>query len=358
MNLTILHVAYAHARVANDNAGGAEQVLGSLDQASVRAGLRSLVIAREGSAVAGELIPVPQTDGPLEEWQTWHHAHEHHRAAIKRALREFPIDLIHMHGLNFDHYLPADVIVPVLVTLHLPPSWYGTSKLPPLQQRRIYFNCVSRSQRSACPADMHIAATIQNGVPLDRFSARHRKRHFALVLARICPEKGVHAAMNAARRARMPLLIGGQVFPSRTHCEYFNEVIARRLSRTRRFIGPLRGARKARLLSNARCLLVPSLVPETSSLVAMEALASGTPVIAFRSGALTEIIEHGRTGFIVDNERQMADAIAAAATLDPAACRAAAESRFSVERMADEYFALYRRLIDTSKQTAGLEHAA
>lgn len=242
MSLTILHVAYAHARVVNDNAGGAEQVLGWLDQASVRAGLRSLVIAREGSCVAGQLIAVPQTDGPLEEWQTWHRAHENHRAAIKHALREFPIDLIHMHGLNFDHYLPRDVTVPVLVTLHLPPSWYGTTKFQPLEPRRIYFNCVSESQRRACPEQVEVAATIQNGVPLERFRVRRRKRAFALILARICREKGVHVAMDAARRARTPLLIGGEIFPSRTHCDYFNEVIARRLSRTRRFIGPLRGA--------------------------------------------------------------------------------------------------------------------
>jgi hypothetical protein len=71
MKVTILHVAYAHARVADDNSGGAEQVLRWLDQASVRAGICSLVIAREGSCVAGQLIPVPKTDGPLEEWQAW-----------------------------------------------------------------------------------------------------------------------------------------------------------------------------------------------------------------------------------------------------------------------------------------------
>src|SRR5689334_14368807 len=117
-----------------------------------------------------------------------------------------------------------------------------------------------------------------------------------------------------------------------------------RLDRQRKFHGSVGMEQKRRLLTGARCLLVPSLVAETSSLVAMEALACGTPVIAFRSGALPEIVEHGRTGFLVNDERQMADAIAAVGTLDPAACREIAGRRFSLEKMVDAYFAIYRSL--------------
>jgi hypothetical protein len=103
-------------------------------------------------------------------------------------------------------------------------------------------------------------------------------------------------------------------------------------------------ARKRRLLAAARCLVVPSLVAETSSLVAMEALASGTPVIAFRSGALPEIVEDGRTGFLVDGVAEMADAMRRASEIDPEACRRAARERFTAERMCGEYLALYERL--------------
>jgi glycosyltransferase involved in cell wall biosynthesis len=91
-------------------------------------------------------------------------------------------------------------------------------------------------------------------------------------------------------------------------------------------------------------VLVPSLAPETSSLVAMEALACGTPVIAFPAGALPEIVEHGRTGFIVQGEAEMAEAIHAAARIEPEVCRAAARARFSLERTVERYFALYRQL--------------
>ncbi len=117
-----------------------------------------------------------------------------------------------------------------------------------------------------------------------------------------------------------------------------------RLDARRRFVGPAGFARKRRLLTAARCLLVPSLAPETSSLVAREALACGTPVIGFPHGALPDTIEHGRTGFLVDSVDGMADAIGLARGLDAALCRRVAAERFSLGRMTARYFALYRRL--------------
>jgi glycosyltransferase involved in cell wall biosynthesis len=112
----------------------------------------------------------------------------------------------------------------------------------------------------------------------------------------------------------------------------------------RRWIGPVAGRVKRRLLAAARCVLIPSLVAETSSLVAMEALASGTPVIAWRAGALPEIVDHGKTGYIVDDVAGMAEAIYKADSIDPEACRAAARQRFARPRMLESYLALYHSL--------------
>ena len=102
-----------------------------------------------------------------------------------------------------------------------------------------------------------------------------------MALGRICPEKGYHIALDAAARAGVPMVLAGEVFRYPAHEQYFRDEIAPRLDASRRFIGPVGLHRKRRLLSEARCLLAPSLAPETSSLVAMEALACGTPVIAF-----------------------------------------------------------------------------
>src|SRR5262249_39272931 len=152
-------------------------------------------------------------------------------------------------------------------------------------------------------------------------------------------------ALEAARRARVSALLAGEVFAYPAHEAYFRAEVRPRLGPTSRFLGPVCGARKRRLLAAARCLLVPSLVEETSSLVAIEALASGTPVVAFRAGALPEILEHGKTGFVVDGVEAMASAIAATDEIDPALCRRAAEERFSADRMIEAYLATYRRVL-------------
>jgi glycosyltransferase involved in cell wall biosynthesis len=139
--------------------------------------------------------------------------------------------------------------------------------------------------------------------------------------------------------------LAGEVFPYAAHRAYFEQEIAPRLDRMRRWAGPVTGEPKRRMLAAARCLLVPSLAPETSSLVAMEALASGTPVIAFPAGALPEIVEHGRTGFLVRSVAEMAAAIHQVSAIPPAACRRAAVRRFSAARMVRQYVWLYEQIL-------------
>src|ERR1043166_436111 len=123
MKLTVLSVAYPLAPVGPDAVGGAEQVLTHLDFALVRAGHRSIVVACEGSVTAGTLVPTPTAAGVLTDETRWR-VQQEHRAGIERALARWDIDLIHMHGIDFDRYLPPPG-VPALVTLHLPPSWYA-----------------------------------------------------------------------------------------------------------------------------------------------------------------------------------------------------------------------------------------
>jgi glycosyltransferase involved in cell wall biosynthesis len=355
VTLTVLSVAYPLAPVGPDAVGGAEQVLAQLDRALVAAGHRSIVIAQEGSRTTGTLVAVPAQGGVLDE-AAKQRAWDAHRQAIAAALRRWPVDLVHMHGIDFDAYLPAPG-VPVLATLHLPPAWYAERSLRPARPDT-WLHCVSETQHEACPKTPNLLAPIENGVPLDALSARHAKRSFALTLGRVCAEKGIHLAVEAAKRVDVPLVIAGEVFAYEAHRRYFAEEVQPRLDARRRFVGPVGFARKRRLLTAARCLLVPSLVPETSSLVAREALACGTPVIGFRNGALPETIEHGRTGFLVDSVEEMAAAIRLARDLDPGLCRIVAAQRFSLEAMTARYLDLYQRFARSPAASAALPGAA
>jgi glycosyltransferase involved in cell wall biosynthesis len=320
----------------------------------VRDGHRSVVIACDGSRAEGTLLKTALPLGPLDD-AVRAAAQERYRETIRFAMRRWDFDLVHMHSLDFHTYLPPEG-PPVLVTLHLPPDWYPAHAFRP-SRPDTWLHCVSASQSRNCPPSAALLPHIDNGVPLDAFQTRVSKRNFALALGRICPEKGFHLALDAAANAGIPLLVAGQVFPYREHQQYFDTEIAPRCAGAGgagRFIGPVGLVRKRRLLAAARCLLIPSLVPETSSLVAMEALASGTPVIAFPSGALPEIIEHGRTGFLVDGPREMARAIRQVDKIQPAACRAAARDRFSADRMIGQYLSLYERLARSgASRTAG-----
>lgn len=345
--LTVLSVAYPLAPTGPDAVGGAEQILTCLDRALAEAGHCSLVIACEGSRAFGTLLPTPAPpSGAVLDDQAKMQAWANHRAAIEQALETYPVDVVHLHGIDFGAYLPASD-VPVLATLHLPPSWYP-SEIWHLGRANTHLHAVSQSQHDACPPSaQNLLPQIPNGVPVAELSRhRHARRNFALTLGRVCPEKNLHTALDAGRIADVPVLVGGEVFPYETHLAYYHDVVVPRVDGHRfRFLGPVGFARKRRLLGAARCLLLPTLAPETSSLVAREALACGTPVVAFPSGAIPEAIEEGKTGFLANSTEEMARAIHACDTLDRDYCRQVARERFDLPQMINGYFEAYERIL-------------
>lgn len=343
MKLCILNIAYPFAPVRDDTAGGAEQVLLALDRALMNKGHNSIVLAQKGSAPSGKLLEIEIPGGIITD-EKKHNAYRIYSAEIRKALKDFHIDLIHMHGLDFHSYLPTEG-PPVLVTLHLPLAWYAEGVLAP-KRPNTFLHCVSHSQMKIFPgnAKLNFLPVIANGVPVQEFELHIRKRNYAVSLGRICPEKGFHIALNAARRTELPLFLAGEVFPYETHQRYFESEILPRLDSKRKFIGKIDFIRKRRLLSGAKCLLAPSSAPETSSLTAMESLACGTPVIAFPEGALADIVEDGRTGLLVRNEEEMVQAINEIPGIDPGECRKTARMRFSSECMIRSYFEIYEKI--------------
>ena len=350
--MTVLSVAYPLLPVGPDSAGGAEQILSLIERGLVDAGHRSIVIAAEGSKTAGELIEsfvaaAEITDDVRQEAQRLH------LSCIEKALEKYSIDLIHFHGLDFYSYLPRQT-VPMLATLHLPVSFYAAQIFT---DERVKLNCVSYAQANSVPGPTK-PPVVLNGVDIERYRDKSGEKEFLLVLTRVCPEKGVHIALEVAHRLDLCLIIAGPVHPFRDHQVYFSECVQPLLDEKRQYVGPVGVDTKAALLAGARCLLIPSLVAETSSLVAMEAISSGTPVIAFRAGALPEVVEHGETGFIVDYQDQMIEAVQHTHEISSQTCRSIAELRFDARRMVNDYLELYNRIFSATSVSARGRHLA
>ncbi len=235
MRLTVLSVAYPFAPVSADAVGGAEQILAAVDRALVGAGHRSIVLAAEGSAVSGELIAIAaprEIDGPARQ-----RAHAAVRAAMGSVLAG--VDVVHLHGVDFAEYLPPPG-PPVLATLHLPPEWYPPGALRP-DRPGTFPHAVSRNQdRVLRTLTNRALAPIPNGVPVAALAARHARRGFALSLGRLCPEKGQHLALDAARMAGIKLLIAGAVFGYPEHEAYVRREIRPRLDGVGRLLGAVR----------------------------------------------------------------------------------------------------------------------
>ncbi|HEX6908238.1 MAG TPA: glycosyltransferase family 4 protein [Terriglobales bacterium] len=346
--LRILYVAYPLLPVSEASAGGAEQMLRVTEGQMAQRGHCTLVAACNGSQPTGELLP---TGPALEQLDCLAERDAEHNARILQFLarRQPTHHRLHIiHDMSGTFWPQAAVLsLPVLATLHLPRSFYPPHMFENIPAN-VCFNCVSETQARSFAGVPRLLGVVRNGIELRRFPLVARKKGHLLWLGRFCQEKGAHLAIQAARRAGLALILAGQVYPFSYHRQYFEREIAPHLDdglpRVRLAEAPT-AAQKIRLLGHARAVLVPSLVEETSSLVAMEAAACGTPVIAFRRGALPEVVRHGITGFLVDSVEEMAQAVARLAEISPAACRRHAQENFSAARMADEYEQLYGRVL-------------
>lgn len=341
MRLTVLSVAYPFAPVGVHAVGGAEQVLSAIDRYLHREGHRSLVLGCEGSTAYGELYTVPLPEGVLDEARR-SELRARYRERLEALLATHHVDVVHMHGVDFADYVPR-VEVPTLVSLHLPLSFYrpgALASLPP----HVHLCCVSSVQRSGGTLGLSLLPDVENGVDLEVYRPHPRPGDYALMLSRLCPEKGVHLGLEAARAAGLPARVAGKVFSYADHERYFEQQVAPLLDADRVFLGSVALPEKAKLLARARCLMVPSLVDETSSLVSMEALACGTPVVAYWRGALPHVIENGVTGFLAYDVASLTEALRKVHTIDRKRCREAALARFSEREMCARYLQRYRTI--------------
>jgi glycosyltransferase involved in cell wall biosynthesis len=267
-------------------------------------------------------------------------------AQIEAAYDAFrDVDLIHDHTLLGPLWASTRPPGPLVVT-----TAHGalTESLAELYQRAsacVSIVAISRHQASCAP-EVPVAAVIHHGVDVQDVPVGRGDGGYLAFLGRMSPDKGVHRAIRIARRAGRRLLIAAKMWEP-TEYRYFEEQVEPLLGDDVEYLGQLRRADKFALLGGAEALLNPIRWAEPFGLVMVEALAAGTPVVSYREGAAPEIVDHGVTGFVCDDEDDMVACLSTVGELDRSRCRRVAEARFSTDRMIDDHLALYGRLLGT-----------
>ncbi|MGH2459618.1 MAG: glycosyltransferase family 4 protein [Chloroflexota bacterium] len=205
-----------------------------------------------------------------------------------------------------------------------------------------YYNTISLASKDGFP-DRGYLGVVYNGIDVESFPFTREKDDYLLFLGRLSLEKGTHVALQAARALGQRLVIAGKV--DRVDQGYFDSQVAPLLDDPKvSFVGEADAIRKRELFAGARCLLHPVSWPEPFGLVMAEAMACGTPVIAFGRGSIPEVVAHGETGFVVDSLDGMIDAVHHLGEIDPERCRSWVNERFSAEGMVSGYEELYARI--------------
>ena len=263
-----------------------------------------------------------------------------HVLAAYESLRD--VDLIHDHSvlgpIISDHYTD----LPVVTTIH----GELVGELRDIYERvatKVSVIAVSHAQRRPAP-QLRIARVIHHGIDASDFPIGQGEGGYLLFLGRLSPDKGAGRAIDVARKADVPLLLAGKMREPWER-DYFEARVAPFLSEQIQYLGEVGHERKLELLAGARALVFPIRWNEPFGLVMLEAEACGTPVLAFPEGAAPEVVDHGRTGFLCQDEAEMAEMVPKLGELDRAACRAAVEGYFSTERMVNEHVELYEELL-------------
>jgi glycosyltransferase involved in cell wall biosynthesis len=264
-----------------------------------------------------------------------------HAAQVARLLEDLDADVVHDHTLA-GPLLARGRVAPTVVTVHGPAigepgTYYGALG------STVGLVAISDAQRVKAP-ELSWAATVHNAIRVDTFPFRAEKDEFALFLGRFCPDKAPHLAIEAARAARLPIVLAGKCAEPAER-EYFAREVEPRLGPDTIVFGVADAAAKRDLLARAACLVFPICWDEPFGLVMIEAMACGTPVVALRRGAAPELILPGQTGVMVDHPGELAAAIDEARRLDPWICRKHVQQNFTTDLMAAAYEAVYLRAL-------------
>ncbi len=313
-----------------------ELVTSLLTEALVARGVEVTLFATLDSVTSGTLagvVPAPYNEDPEIDAKVWEYRHLSHLFERANAF-----DLIHNQADFPAHAFARLVDTPMVTTIH----GFSSDRILPMYkpfEDRIHYVAISAADRHP---DLKYAATIHHGIVPADFPLDPAGSEDLLYFGRIHPDKGTREAIDVARAVGRRLHIYGPVQDERYH---EREVLPHVDGKAVIYHGPVGGAARVKALGHAHALLHLINFDEPFGLSVIEAMACGTPVIAINRGSMPEIVEHGRTGFLVGNTEEAIAAVGRVGSIDRRITSETIARRFSVERMADDYLALYRRIL-------------
>jgi glycosyltransferase involved in cell wall biosynthesis len=346
VDMKIAQIAPLYESVPPKLYGGTERVVAHLCDALVELGHDVTLFAAADAATRAKLVAVRDRAIRLDPTPLCSDVAAHLNMLYEVRRRQAQFDVLHFHVDLMHLPLFESVAGKTVTTLH---GRLDYEDLAALYARAPQFSLVSisQAQRRSLPNASWLA-TVRHGLPASDYVFNETpRRPYLAFLGRISPEKRPELAIRLARSAGVPLKIAAKVDRADKH--YFEDVVQPLIDGTQvEFIGEIGPNRKSEFLGGASALLFPIDWPEPFGLVMIEAMACGTPVIAWNRGSVPEIIEEGVTGYIVESEEEALAAIARAPLLDRRRVRAAFEQRFAATTMAQQYLSAYKRLLGPS----------
>jgi glycosyltransferase involved in cell wall biosynthesis len=340
--------------------GGTELIAYNLSEKLIKRDHQVTVFASGDSNVSGKLISAwpkhlikEKINGKVIPWNNAHFPLLNIYEAFSRA-NEFDIIHIHENDKILSSFFIDLIKTPVVTTLHDPfPNSKSKDKLAVYNKfKKHNYISISNTHRKSARLKLNFVGTVYNGIDLEKYKFQEKiKKDYLVWLGRIYPTKGVAEVIKIAKKANKKLILAGNIAKnSPASYNYFEQKIKPQFEKGRvEYVGEVNLSQKNKLLKNAFAFLNPIQWEEPFGLVMIEAMACGTPVIAFNRGAVSEIIKDGKTGFIVKNEKEMVDAIKKIEQIDRKDCRKHIEEKFSTEKMTIEYEKIYEKLIKKKK---------